>query len=202
MNTVSCTFKNGTNYTGEYYKTEDNLMFHGKGRMVCKNGDMYWGEWKNGERHGKGTYIWQDGEKYQGEFKDGKYHGQGTYTWPNEPKYVGQWRKGKFHGRGTITFTKDSEYKGKFKNGKMHGKGAYTWEGGRKKYIGKFKDGGICDKGIYIDLSKKLDREREIMEELERHIEIDLRKIRMEFFNEKDDESYLDFTYVNRPSND
>ena len=39
------------------------------------------------------------------------------------------------------------------------------------------------------------------MEEFNRHLGIDLRKIRMEFFNEKDDESYLDFNYAHRPSN-
>ena len=94
MNTVSCTFKNGTNYTGEYYKTEDNLIFHGKGRMVCKNGDMYCGEWKNGERHGKGTYGWQDGEKYEGEFKDGERHGKAIFTYSTGEKFAEVWRSG------------------------------------------------------------------------------------------------------------
>ena len=37
-----------------------------------KDGDVYDGEWKNGDMHGKGIYYYISGEIYEGEWKNGK----------------------------------------------------------------------------------------------------------------------------------
>ena len=81
MKTISYAFKDGSKYIGECYETEKDIgefyeisyVFHGKGRMTYRNGDMYWGEWKDGQRHGKGTYTLAYGRKYVGRFKNGEF---------------------------------------------------------------------------------------------------------------------------------
>jgi hypothetical protein len=60
------------------------------GTHTFVSGDIYAGEWKNGEWHGKGTYTWANGNKYVGEWRHDKKHGQGTYTWTNGSKYIGK----------------------------------------------------------------------------------------------------------------
>ena len=44
----------------------------GQGTYMYDNGDIYVGEFKEGETHGRGTYITTDGSTFAGEFKDGK----------------------------------------------------------------------------------------------------------------------------------
>ena len=127
MKTISYTFEDGTKYIGEFYETENDIgesyetypVFHGKGKIINQDGEMYWGEWKDGEMHGKGTYTYPDGSKYVGEFKDGKEHGEGTYTLPDGLQYEGGWKDGKIHGKGIFTYPDGSEYVGEFKDGKI-----------------------------------------------------------------------------------
>ena len=52
-------------------------MARGRGRTA--DGDVYEGEFKDGEANGRGTYTWSDGDAYEGEFKDGLKHGRGTW---------------------------------------------------------------------------------------------------------------------------
>ena len=60
------------------------------GTYKWDTGDMYVGEYKNGNRHGKGTYTFPNGDKYVGDHNYDKRNGQGTFTWANGDKYVGQ----------------------------------------------------------------------------------------------------------------
>jgi len=43
-------------------------MYHGKGRITHKNGDIYHGEWKEGKAHGHGIFIDQNGSMYDGQW--------------------------------------------------------------------------------------------------------------------------------------
>jgi len=58
---------------------------NGKGTFTWANGDVYVGDWVDGNRTGKGTYTWGPGEwegdVYVGDFVDGNRTGKGTYTW-------------------------------------------------------------------------------------------------------------------------
>lgn len=42
-------------------------------------GDVYAGEWSNGQSHGYGVHTCEDGSRYIGEFKRGVKHGLGHY---------------------------------------------------------------------------------------------------------------------------
>ena len=50
-------------------------MENAKQAMLAFNGDVYEGEWKNGDKHGKGTLWSSDGSVYEGEFENGRKKG-------------------------------------------------------------------------------------------------------------------------------
>lgn len=45
--------------------------------MFYKNGEFYFGEWKNDKLDGKGNFFFQNGSHYHGYFKDGMMDGNG-----------------------------------------------------------------------------------------------------------------------------
>lgn len=63
------TFNNGE-YIGE--TGSDGITPNGKGKMVWKAGDIYEGDWVNGQMNGKGK-LTQSGKEYEGSFVNGKF---------------------------------------------------------------------------------------------------------------------------------
>jgi hypothetical protein len=59
------------------------------------NGDVYYGEIRQGKRNGHGTYIAANGDKYVGQFKAGNYHGPGIYTTADGREFEGVWENSK-----------------------------------------------------------------------------------------------------------
>jgi hypothetical protein len=61
------------------------------------NGDVYEGEFVEGERHGQGTYVYATGNTYRGSFKFGQCHGTGTFTYvTNGETYEGEFGNGEY----------------------------------------------------------------------------------------------------------
>jgi len=57
------TFNDGNKYSGEYKRGELN----GEVKVECADGDIYWGQYKDGLNEGYGTYQWKSsGQKYTG----------------------------------------------------------------------------------------------------------------------------------------
>ena len=55
---------------------------NGFGTYVWKDGDMYTGFWKNGNKHYFGMYFWKNGDFWYGLYKDGdRKPGFGIYAW-------------------------------------------------------------------------------------------------------------------------
>ena len=73
-------------------KGEMYFYYLPKGILKKKNGDIYEGEWKNGEFNGKGIYKYNNGNKYEGEFKDGNKDGKGIFTNKNGEQIIGLWK--------------------------------------------------------------------------------------------------------------
>ncbi len=109
-------------YEGEF----KNGKFHGKGRLVWRNGSRYSGEFNEGLMEGAGVYLEKDGAKYEGEFRGGLPHGRGVYSFGNGDVYEGDMKNGGPNGCGVISFSSGDKYEGEFKNGKFHGEGKYT----------------------------------------------------------------------------
>ena len=111
---------------------------------------------------GLGDFRWEDGDIYQGEFQNGQPHGLGIYKVPSSatPRptkgkrrwaqlYAGEWASGQRVGSGELTFPGDGRgYRGQFMGGKFEGLGIQSWTGEHRKqrgydeaFPGKFEGG-------------------------------------------------------------
>jgi len=77
------------NFTSLFARENNKKKFHGKGKMVWPNGEMYEGLWKNNERSGKGRNLYHNGDIYEGEFVKGHKHGNGVYIYHYGARYEG-----------------------------------------------------------------------------------------------------------------
>ncbi len=75
----------------------------GYGTFNYLSGDIYEGQWRNGQRGPWGTRRYFNGITYVGEWVGGA-HGQGSTTWPNGDVYVGEHLGLRPWGTGTKTY--------------------------------------------------------------------------------------------------
>lgn len=124
--------KTSNNHTYEGYKN-CNGQRDGKGTYRWPSGQVYEGNWRQGDEHGKGTKIYDSGAKYVGGWSLGKRHGQGTLIFADGGKYVGGWRLGKRHGYAKFYYSGD--FKGdysevEYSNGTKIGTETYYFSSG------------------------------------------------------------------------
>lgn len=68
------------------------VMDTGIGLYRWNTGDLYFGEWKNGNRSGFGVYLWESGHYFRGHFDSNTLDGEGVYLFPNGAKRIGEWQ--------------------------------------------------------------------------------------------------------------
>ena len=86
----NCTYRGYFNKDGEE---------EGVGIMTFNVGEKHSGEYKRGERNGVVKIESIDGDIYWGQFKNGLKEGYGTFQWKlNDRKYTGQYKNGKRNG--------------------------------------------------------------------------------------------------------
>lgn len=102
----------GNIYNGQYTKHEETSFRMGFGTMNYKNGDKYYGEWKNDKKHGFG-FFYKGTSLYCGEFYEGKKYGKGIEFDENGLFFTGHYKDDKRNGKGSLYF----------QNGEIHG----TW---------------------------------------------------------------------------
>ena len=127
----------GSHYFG-YFK--DDYFQSGHGRTVNKNGNIYFGEFKEGVANGLGKFTTKVGNVYRGYWNDNKLNGIGFITWGNGKSYLGEINKGLFNGIGELFYKNGNIFRGEFKNGRMDGIGKIIYKN-KKEYIGEFKEG-------------------------------------------------------------
>jgi hypothetical protein len=93
--------------------------FQGCIKGNCENG---YGEYEDG------------GDVYKGNFKDGEFNGYGVLTYNDGSIYKGNWDGSKKKGYGVLTYNDGSIYKGNWEDGDWTGKGTYTNSSGCKFY--------------------------------------------------------------------
>jgi len=130
------------NCVGEWSTTNWNNCF---GTYNWDDGEVYIGEYKNGDRTGQGTYIYSNGDKYIGTFKDNAISGKGTYIYANGDRYLGEYKNGQRNGQGSYIYGPNSQwagdkYLGGYKNDFFHGQGIYIFASG-EIYSGHFLEG-------------------------------------------------------------
>lgn len=69
---------------------------NGKGTYQFENGNLYTGNFQNGNPDGFGKIIYSVGDIYEGEIQKGNLHGKGIMTFANGNKVYGYWEMGKF----------------------------------------------------------------------------------------------------------
>ena len=159
---------------GIYTGTIQNLYPNGQGILNFTNGDVYQGEWLNGEMHGKGrikhargavyegkweedSFVMGYGEfsqekvgLYKGQLNDGfRKNGKGILKYDNGNVYDGQWKDDKRNGKGIMKYANGDVYDGYWKEDKLNGKGIMKYSDG-KIYEGEYKDDNKQGKGTFI----------------------------------------------------
>ena len=139
---------------GEYYGEIAGGKAHGFGTMKFSNGDMYEGEWIEGEMNGVGEYFVYDSEwggfekTYKGEFAQGKRHGKGCMSYNDYSKYQGNWQNNQRTGYGVCWFANGDRFIGLWKFDKMM-RGTYSIAESGDWYDGEIKDGMFDGYGKY-----------------------------------------------------
>lgn len=101
--------------------------------ITYPNGDVYTGEFKNGQRHGRGHMKYANGREYHGEWAADQRQGYGEQTWKDNPKYIsyeGYWAQNLPNGTGRLDFRSGQVYNGGFKDGRFHGPGWIVYANG------------------------------------------------------------------------
>jgi len=129
-------FDNGDVYTGEWVNGE----ITGFGTMQYSNEDIYVGFWLDGQRHGQGVYTWSDGRTYEGEYRYSQRYGLGVFTgWIDMDNgwsgtFKGQSINNSFEGYGVFLFDNGDEFSGEFRNSRRW-TGTHFFNDGRTALI-------------------------------------------------------------------
>ncbi|KAL6049245.1 Molecular chaperone Tir [Balamuthia mandrillaris] len=121
--------------------------YSGPATFISTNGQIYTGDWQNGEPHGKGTKLYPSGNRYEGDLERGKFCGYGVINYADGGQYIGSWKDNSSHGKGVRTFASGNRYDGEFKDGQFHGTGTFTWADG-EKYVGEWREGDMHGEGV------------------------------------------------------
>ena len=119
-------YANGNVYVGEW---EDGEPVNGT--LTYPNGDVYIGESWNGEPNGEGQMTYATGDVYEGPWEEGARSGrEGTMTYADTGNvYVGEWEDDE-PVNGTMTYANHDVYVGNWEAGERHGPGRLTNENG------------------------------------------------------------------------
>jgi len=77
-------------------------LYHGEGTFKDDAGNVYTGQWQDGQRNGKGVMTWANGDRYEGEFAGDLRHGQGTFIKADGTRYSGVWEYDHLTGDVTV----------------------------------------------------------------------------------------------------
>lgn len=79
-------------YPSECYDGEldEEFVRNGYGIYEYHNGDIYEGEFLEGQRHGKGEYLYCDGAVYRGYWREDAKHGKGSFKY-DKYEFDGEW---------------------------------------------------------------------------------------------------------------
>ena len=129
-----------------YYGNFKNDEFSGNGLFISPIGDYYFGGWKHSQLNGDGYLVVKNKIVYKGKFIKNRKSGKGEEILPNGDSYVGSFFNGEKNGKGSYIFSNGSMYNGNFRNSKYNGYGEMNWDLGRS-YTGNFKDGAMNSMG-------------------------------------------------------
>ena len=136
-------------FTDKYVGEEVNGVKHGRGAFRWRNGDTYYGNWRNDRISGHGMYTYANRDNYDGFFLSGEKNGEGSFVWANGDTYAGNWADDQMNGHGVFKYKNGDCYEGEFLNGVKHGRGSYTSTSGNK-YVGEWHGDDMSGNGVFI----------------------------------------------------
>lgn len=136
-------------------KTTTNLWTNCFGISNFQNGDVYFGEWKEGLMHGYGGYIYFNGNQYFGEFRNHQRNGSGIFINKNSEIYVGEYKNDKREGVGILSPSEGIVFWANFNERNKLGSGAFYSE---KKNL--FKKGFWKGENLLSEVNTRFDCER------------------------------------------
>ena len=140
----------GDNYTGTFVNGKPNGKgVYTWGKYGSWAGDVYKGEYKDGQRHGYGTYTEEDGSYYEGQWQDNTKSGQGKELYSNGLRYEGEFRNNYANGQGNLYWIEGDQYQGQVKQALPHGQGKIFYKNG-DIFEGTFVEGKRHGKGKHI----------------------------------------------------
>lgn len=122
-------------------------QMHGRGIHTAPDGEVYAGDFVDGERHGQGRLRFPNGDVYSGDFRNNAMTGRGRLTWSNGDVYEGDFVDGVRQGRGVLGRQAGGTYVGAFSDDQRHGSGHYRWRDGTL-YKGHFAFGKLHGAGV------------------------------------------------------
>jgi len=141
------------NYDGEW----KNDKYDGFGALF-DHGEKYTGDFKEGKFHGTGNLYKVNGDIYEGEFFEGNIK-KGKITYKNGDIFKGKFEDGK-KKFGIIEYLDGKRYEGYFENDLYNGEGILIRKDGKEEK-GIFKDGILEQK---LDKLKfEIEKEQEIL---------------------------------------
>ena len=141
------------NYDGEW----KNDKYDGFGALY-DHGEKYTGDFKEGKFHGTGNLYKVNGDIYEGEFFEGNIK-KGKITYKNGDIFKGKFEDGK-KKFGLIEYIDGNKYEGYFENDLYNGEGILISKDGKEEK-GIFKDGILEQK---LDKLKfEIEKEQEIL---------------------------------------
>ena len=142
---------------GHHYQGGLNAgnQMHGRGTHTAPDGEVYAGDFVDGERHGQGTLRFPNGDVYSGDFRNGIMTGTGRLTWSNGDVYEGEFVDGVRQGKAVLERQSGGTYVGDFLADQRHGLGHYRWRDGTL-YKGRFRYGRQDGSGVKRSSSGEL----------------------------------------------
>jgi len=119
----------------------DGDCLNDSGSFINQYGDIYTGNFKNGNYSGYGKMSYANGNNYEGNWASGYQQGWGIFQRFKGNKYEGEWNQGKGQGDATLYYGDGKKHIGQFRNSKPNGRGVYYNENGTIIADGYFEDG-------------------------------------------------------------
>ncbi len=144
---TECIWSNIDYFDNGYYLGEvnHNGQKHGRGFYQWNTGEVYIGQWKEGERTGVGKMYNVKGKLiYEGDYENGKKQGKGEMYLDNGDFYKGDFKNDYFNGTGTYVWSDNISWTGSFVEDKFHGVGIFVFSNGKSK-LREFKMGELVD---------------------------------------------------------
>lgn len=116
--------------------------------LQLATGDVYEGQWKDGQPEGRGVYTFADGRVYDSQWVGGKMHGAGRISYGYSNEFDGEFRQGRAHGHGTRLYADGDLFNGEYVHGKREGHGTYRFANGdtfEGEYVNDVREGA----GVY-----------------------------------------------------